>query len=66
MSSIFKSGRRGKRLLIAMRLFAVEELNDSTKAKEGMLKVMEKIAKKAKPREGAAELVRRFRDTRRW
>jgi len=30
------------------------------------LKVMEKIAEKARPREDAAELVRRFRDARRW
>lgn len=30
------------------------------------LKVMEKIAKKARPREDAAELVRRFRNARRW
>jgi len=30
------------------------------------LKVMERIAEKARPREDAAELVRRFRDMRRW
>ena len=30
------------------------------------LKVMERIAEKARPREDAAELVRRFRDVRRW
>lgn len=30
------------------------------------LKVMERIAEKARPREDAAEFVRRFRDMRRW
>jgi len=51
----------------------MEELNALAKAKEDIiiiideaLKVMEEIAKKAGPREDAAELVRRFRDARRW
>lgn len=50
----------------------MEELNGSTKAKEGIiiidetLKVVEEIAKKARPREDASELVRMFRDARRW
>jgi len=50
----------------------MEELNAPAKAKEDIiiideaLKVMEKIAKKARPREDATELVRRFRDARRW
>jgi len=36
-------------------------MNDFEKDVEGALKVMEKVAKKARPREDAAELIRKIR-----
>jgi len=61
--------RRGFKNLLKITL-AHERREASEKSWEEeideALKVMEKIAKKARPREDAAELVRRFRNARRW